>query len=460
MMTTQMGSSPKASDILSKLISDMPIPKHPKNFVVFAPVADTEDSKNDRKGRRLDDKMVVQDNDDLIAEESVYSEDISQDTAEGKIPYNRKIKSSKESKIPHKSAGKQASGMAQRQKPLNPTDSRSPPHLIKRQNRGDYYVAFPKNDKSPAKAISNRNSVPSQPKLNPNVRPNSGFPNTIPANNKGFHRPEESKMSMDQTFRNPQLYPNEPMRNSNPNMKHQPFQSFPNQQDSSPLPNSAQSPQFIESQYSGPNKRMPPYQAGSLQGQKVMPPPNTPNQGSQPPGFQNPPQYPQNSYSIDNTQMGSGAPQYFAPPPQTFHTKVSYDQPANKFSPTTYEKVAQSSVDTADDGLHHHHHHHHHHEPSPSNSDPIGDVNLSDVGRSTDADRLGSIGIGFGAPRGITLQIGGGGGGGGLGGLLPLSALGIAKNIVSTFLPRPQLGLNSKVFLGVEVGRGGGLSIG
>lgn len=84
--------------------------------------------------------------------------------------------------------------------------------------------------------------------------------------------------------------------------------------------------------------------------------------------------------------------------------------------------------------------------------------------KTNDADRLGTIGLGLGGPRGITVQIGGGGGGGmmggggGLTGLLPLGALGIVKNVVSSLLPRPTLGLNSKVFLGVEVGRGGGVA--
>ncbi|GIZ05271.1 uncharacterized protein CEXT_115981 [Caerostris extrusa] len=213
----------------------------------------------------------------------------------------------------------------------------------------------------------------------------------------------------------------------------------------------------------------PPFPHPAVQPQSYpAPPPLSPNQGPVSNSFSN-----TNMQKIANPHpldLQNNGPQYFAPPPQTFHTKTSYDRPSGLSklpSLSSYERVAQSTVDHSKDGLHHHHHHHHHHEPLSSNSDPIGDVNLSDVPRTNDADRLGTIGIGFGGgggggggggfggggARGITVQIGGGGGG--MTGLIPLGALGIAKNIVASLLPRPTLGLNSKVYLGVEVGRGG-----
>lgn len=541
--TSSTMSSPKASDILSKLISVMPPARNPKNFVVFAPIPEAENSENQRKGRRLDRKVVFRDGDDLVAEESIISEDKSQELGSEKINFNRKRKPTVDNPplkldmaIPPHRIINQKGNPLRNPRILQENASEAPPNFIKRPQQADF-VAFPPNPKLTVNSISNRNGGNTVPNINfqrnnfPSPQQNTLFQKSIKMDQQSYRGPHKSYENT-QTVNSNQNYPSSGFQSSasssfnnkeNPpqfqmtgpagiqnkenNIPFQRYQrenqrspSIQMQQNieppqgqflpvqGSPQPNYLNSPQNIFS-----HDNSPPGASYSNVPQKTFSvdnPPQGPSfsnspqktfPGGNPPigsSFSNSPQKtfsvdnppigpsfsnsPQNTFSPESAPMASGGPQYFAPPPQTFHTKINYDHPPSTFSSspsakTSYEKVAQSSVDTAaTDGGHHHHHHHHHHEPVPSNSDPIGDVNYSDVPRANDADRLGSIGIGLGPSRGITLQIGGGG----LGGLLPLGTLGIARSIVSALLPRPSLGLNSKIFMGVEVGKGGGFSIG
>ncbi|GFQ72695.1 uncharacterized protein TNCT_208331 [Trichonephila clavata] len=530
--------TPKASDILSRLISDMPIPKHPKNFVVFAPVADASAAMDKLNGRRFDGKIIVHDSDDLMAEESVFSEEISQEALEQNAAFTRKRKSSRESS-PHdgksedtKLSLKVKNGRTQHAiREISAAENA--PQSLKRNLQSERVTTSSKFPNS----IANRNGGNTQPISNTNQQHNNGYlkkatvqqnfrhhesPNTDPQQIYQNTRPslEQNKITNhiqqlppppNAVFQNPIGIPNQNQinsRNNFPNVLHSNFQqqlqpphdtlrkaTFQNKAHPGPVTNrqffhkpppTLGQPSFSSTNLPSPNNQNQNHHSSvpsqhhtqyqshdhrSLappgQPQIYQPsPPNVPpslsmnsNQGLSSNSFtNNNPQPSANSFPMD---LSNNGPQYFAPPPQTFHTKTSYDHPTGKFSPgsslSSFEKVAQSAVEQPKDGLHHHHHHHHHHEPAPSNSDLIGDVNLSDVPRTNDADRLGTISIGQGSPRGITVQIGGGGGG--LGGLLPLGALGIAKNIVASLLPRPTLGLNSKVFLGVEVGKGGGLSL-
>ena len=504
--TSSTMNSPKASDILSKLISDMPPPRNPKNFVVFAPVPETGNSENQRKGRRLDRKVVFHDGDDLVAEESVISEDTSQELNSEKANLNRKRKPTIGNPSFKLGMGSPAHRkMNQKEKPsrnpriLQEHVPEGPPNFIKRPQQAEY-VAFPPNPKSSINSISNRNGGNTVPNNNfqrnnfpspgqntvfqKNLKmdkqlfrsPHQGFDNTRSMSTNqnfqpsGFQPAASSSFNIKENAQPQQFQPIGPtgIQNKENNMHFSHYQrenqrspSFQNpqniektQNNFSPIQGPSQ-PNFpISSQNTFSVDNSPPSPSFSNVPQKTFPADNSPLG----PSFSN---SPQNTFSSESSPLGSGGPQYFAPPPQTFHTKINYDQPPPKLSSSpsmsTYEKVAQSSIDqAATDGAHHHHHHHHHHEPIPSNSDPIADVNYSDVPRTNDADRLGSIGIGLGPSRGITVQIGGGG----LGGLLPLGTFGIAKSIVSALLPRPSLGLNSKVFLGVEVGKGSGFSIG
>lgn len=517
----------------------MPPARNPKNFVVFAPVPEGENSENQRKGRRLDRKVVFHDGEDLVAEESVISEDTSQELGSEKMNFNRKQKptngnsSSKFEKAipPHRRINPKDKTL-RNPRILQENASEGPPNFIKRPQKADF-VAFPPNPKLTANSISNRNGGNTVPNINfqgnnfpspqqnalfqKNVKidqqsyraPHKGFESTQTVNSNQNYQSPGFKSSASSSFNNkenpPQFQMTGPtgIQNRENNMAFQRYQrenqrspSFQMQQNMEPpqgqfspvqglpQPNYLNSPQNIF-----PHDNSPPgasYVNSPQKSFSVDNPPHGPSFSNSPqktfsvdnppigssfsnspsktfsvdnptgPSFSN---SPQNAFSPESAPIASGGPQYFAPPPQTFHTKINYDKPPSTFSSSpsakaSYEKVAQSSVDT--DGAHHHHHHHHHHEPVPSNSDPIGDVNYSDVPRTNDADRLGSIGIGLGPSRGITVQIGGGG----LGGLLPLGTLGIAKSIVSALLPRPSLGLNSKIFMGVEVGKGSGFSIG
>ncbi|GFV78804.1 uncharacterized protein TNCV_4079041 [Trichonephila clavipes] len=529
--------TPKASDILSRLISDMPIPKHPKNFVVFAPVADASAAMDKLNGRRFDGKIIVHDSDDLMAEESVFSEEISQEALEQNAAFTRKRKSSRESSSHDmKSEDTKLNFRVKNGKTphtireISAAENQPPP--LKRNHQNERVTTSSKFTNS----ITNRNGGNTQPISNTNQQHINGFlkdamiqqnfrphesPNVdsqkiyqntrpSPEQNKIPNHIQQLPSPPNAAYQNPMGIPNKNQinsRNNFPNVLHSNIQqlqpphdhlrkaSFQNKAHPGPVTNRQffhkPPPTLGQPSFSSPNLPSPnnpnqnhhpsvpsqtnlqyqPQNYRSLSppgpSQTYQPsPPNVPpnlsvnsNQGSSSNSFTNNNLQPSiNSFPMDLSNSG---PQYFAPPPQTFHTKTSYDRPAGKLSPvsslSSFEKVAQSAVEQSKDGLHHHHHHHHHHEPAPANSDLISDVNLSDVPRTNDADRLGTISIGQGSPRGITVQIGGGGGG--LGGLLPLGALGIAKNIVASLLPRPTLGLNSKVFLGVEVGKGGGMSL-
>ncbi|GFS55749.1 uncharacterized protein TNIN_383951 [Trichonephila inaurata madagascariensis] len=529
--------TPKASDILSRLISDMPIPKHPKNFVVFAPVADASAAMDKLNGRRFDGKIIVHDSDDLMAEESVFSEEISQEALEQSAAFTRKRKSSRESSSHDMKSedtklnlrvknGKSPHAIRE----ISAAENQPPP--LKRNHQNERVTASSKFTNS----ITNRNGGNTQPIPNTNqqhingylkdamIQQNFRLHESLNADSQKIYQntrpsPEQNKIPNhiqqlpsppNAAYQNPMGISNQNQINGRknfPNVIHSNIQqlqpphdhlrkaTFQNKAHPGPVTNRQffhkPPPTLGQPSFSSPNLPSPnnpnqnhhpsvpsqnhpqfqPHEYRSVsplgQPQTYQPsPPNVPpnlpvnsNQGSSSNSFiNNNLQPPINSFPMDLSNSG---PQYFAPPPQTFHTKTSYDRPAGKLSPgaslSSFEKVAQSAVEQSKDGLHHHHHHHHHHEPAPANSDLISDVNLSDVPRTNDADRLGTISIGQGSPRGITVQIGGGGGG--LGGLLPLGALGIAKNIVASLLPRPTLGLNSKVFLGVEVGKGGGLSL-
>ncbi|GFU17633.1 uncharacterized protein NPIL_382711 [Nephila pilipes] len=541
--TEKAPETPKVSDILSRLISDMPIPKHPKNFVVFAPVADGPTVMDKPNGRRFDGKIVVQDGDDLMAEESVYSEEISQEAPEQTAGFTRKRKSSRESSS-HKSDETKSANTKHNFKVKNNRNPHALHDLSEIENQSQFLKRNPQNERVaiPSKltnAIANRNGGNTQPISNANQH-NNGYLKDLDIQ-RNFRHLELQKADPHQVYQGPRpsleqnnlpnhVQPLHPLSNAayqipggitNQNQI-KGSNNFPNvphsniQQQQQPPHDLLRKASFQNKPHPGPvTNRQFFHKPPPTLGQKSLPPPNHPSPNNPnhnrhppvpqplpspnhqqypphdyrplpPPGqsqvYQPPPNFalnpsansnpgpssnsfinnnlqpPASSFSMD---LSNNGPQYFAPPPQTFHTKTSYDRPSGKFSPgsslTSYEKVALSTVENSKDGLHHHHHHHHHHEPVPSNSDPIGDVNLSDVPRTNDADRLGTISVGQGSPRGITVQIGGGGGG--LSGLLPLGALGIAKNIVANLLPRPTLGLNSKVFLGVEVGRGGALSL-
>ncbi|CAL1269932.1 unnamed protein product [Larinioides sclopetarius] len=527
--------NPKVSDIISRLISDMPIPKNPKNFVIFAPVAD--DPKDMPKGRRFDGKVVFHDGDDLMAEESVLSEEFSQEIPDQNVAFTRRRKSSRENSAyllaTANPPDKKSMRMRGNRKPHTVYDNGETDHHSKSSKRHHQNEQIASTLK--AKSISNRKGGTTQPisidktdnndfryheqlgagqhpvyhdarpqheqsnfnkiagnsqshytsqnqansvqtpssNLNPNKGSNSfrnAPQNSLPSNMQQQHQQKVSHgqrmPSQSQSLPGPppgrQLFHKPPPVLNQPPLplvtqnspasfgQHLPQHNRPQSQDYGPPPPPQVNPSFHHSSGQPPVYHPPP------------PPPSQTLHGNQnplQPTFTN--NNLQHSASSFQSDMASNGPQYFAPPPQTFHTKTSYDRPPHKGSSgsslASYERVAQSTVDSKD-GQHHHHHHHHHHEPAAANSDPIGDVNLSDVPRTNDADRLGSIGIGLGPPpRGITVQIGGGGGGGGgsLGGLLPLGALGVAKNIVTSLLPRPSLGLNSKLYFGLEVGRGG-----
>ncbi|GBL86434.1 hypothetical protein AVEN_164592-1 [Araneus ventricosus] len=535
--------NPNVSDIISRLISDMPIPKNPKNFVIFAPVAD--EPKDMPKGRRFDGKLVLHDGDDLMAEESVLSEEFSQEIPDEKVAFSRRRKSSRENSAyllaeANTPDVKQNLKMRSNRKPhamhdngetdYHPKSSKrhlqneqiastlksnsisnrkggvTQPLSVDKTDEHDfryheqfgagphpvYHDARPQYEQSNFNKIAGnlQSQYPSQNQANSvqippsNLNPNKGSntfrnapQNPPPPNIRQQHQqkishgqrmPSQSQSlpgpppSRQLFHKPPPILGQPPLPPATQNSPAAPFgqhlssQSHPQSQDFGPPPPHPPqvNPSFHHSSGQPPTYHPPP----------PPPPPSQPlhtNQSPLPLSFANNNlQHSANSFQSD---MSNNGPQYFAPPPQTFHTKTSYDRPSHKGSSgsslASYERVAQSTVGSSKDGQHHHHHHHHHHEPAASNSDPIGDVNLSDVPRTNDADRLGSIGIGLGPPpRGITVQIGGGGGGGGggLGGLLPLGALGVARNIVASLLPRPSLGMNSKLYFGVEVGKGGG----
>ncbi|KAF8795577.1 hypothetical protein HNY73_000065 [Argiope bruennichi] len=533
-----ISENPKVSDIISRLISDMPIPKNPKNFVIFAPVAD--EPRDMPKGRRFDGKLVLHDDEDLVAEESGLSEEFSQEIPDKNVAFSRSRKSSREnsaSMLPETKSPDVKLNMRMRgnRKPtVMHTDGEANYHLksLKSHSQVEEVAAATKansvvnrnggitqplskgktndhdfryngqfgtslhqiyHDSKPQQEQNNFNKItgnlPSQyssqnsvnsvqiPPINANankasntfrkVPPNPVLPNVLQQQQKssqGQQRFSSQSQSLPgpaparQLFHKPPpILGAPPSQSVNQNPPSASFgKSLPSQNWPQSLDYGKHSPQDNPS-FHHPSGQIPSYH---------YPPPSSPSHNN-PSSLastlsNNNLQHSTNPFQSD---LSNNGPQYFAPPPQTFHTKTSYDRPPPKSlsgsSLASYERVAQSSVDYSKDGQHHHHHHHHHHEPPPSNSDPLGDVNLSDVPRTNDADRLGSIGVGIGPPpRGITVQIGGGGGGGGsLGSLLPLGALGVARNIVTSLLPRPSLGMNSKLYFGVEVGRGGGLGL-
>ncbi|KAG8198077.1 hypothetical protein JTE90_020907 [Oedothorax gibbosus] len=550
--------TPNVSDILSRLISDMPVNKNQKNFVVFAPVADALQASDPSKDRKFDGKTVTME-DDLEAQESSYSEEeVRQDGKDQKVPFSRKRKSSveglrsdkigrmlvgqalgvqvkpnaadrsvwedsafknKSSKIHHMVPGGGISSQSIPSKnnvgSIENHRSNIPQHFNSDSLRT--HGAKPPDIQTRGNINIGSKSVQQQVPLHFNDIKKNGFkhgpPNvpssnsqTLPSEDKGgikriengFHISDIGNSFQQQAsyqiqhplgisrtkpfpmssqghvsspnFQQQQLIKNSQRQNINPlhqNLHNAPLPLIQN------LTPQQSINQLLQSNINSPNnfhatRDNNPHSSStnvdsSFQTHILLnsaPSHSTSNQGPSGSATNKSPVYPGSSYPVDNGyQSSNNGPKYYAPPPQTFHTKANYELPSNNHAPSlsTYEIAAQTTLDKLKEEVHHHHHHHHHHEPIPSSSDQIGDINLSDVPKTSDTDRLGTIGLGLGGPRGITVQIGGGGGGGLGGGLLPLGALGIVRNIVGTLLPRPTLGLNSKVFLGVEVGRGGGM---
>ncbi|XP_015919351.2 uncharacterized protein [Parasteatoda tepidariorum] len=438
---------PSPSDILSKLISDIPIPKNSKNFVVFAPVADTKNDKKSLQARRFDGKVHISDGEDLLAQETIASEAKSQEAPETRNTYIRKRKSHKDTYFEHTSVEHDQNGKRQQEPPGSSTRK------------------FNKNERISLQPIPSGNILNNNPSIFGHVNKNANFqqlPQSLLL--PGINSQENSKsmqqsalrgkfphMSFNAPSQQLQALPANPSLHLSQNLPQQMQQQAVNQNVHF-SPTGSQQSQFSGSQ------RTSPYHMQ----QNLSPSPAQSSYFNSPPATQpNSQIFQSNSYAPENSNV-PGAPQYFAPPPQTFHTKVNYENSNKLGSLSSYERIAQTTAaeSSKDGGQHHHHHHHHHHEPMPMGSDPIGDINLSDAPHKNDADRLGTIGLGLGTPgRGITVQIGGSPGGLGGGGLLPLSALGMARNIVSALMPRPALGLNSKVFVGLELGRGRGLRL-